>query len=215
MSKYKKPNWYPESDIIAAKSGWAYTKNHNEILNAIPRLDDRIKAEEEGSIIRVSSVTLDHDILEIIHGTTGVLKHTIMPVDASDMSVTWSSSDSLVATVNNGIITTLKGGSTVITVTTTDGPKTDTASITVIVKVDSVTLDAPNATIVVGGTQQLTPSVLPSGASNKNVTYTSSVIGVATVSPTGLVTGVSSGSTIITVTTVDGSKTSTSNITVR
>ena len=138
-----------------------------------------------------------------------------MPVDASDMSVTWSSSDSLVATVNNGIITTLKGGSTVITVTTTDGPKTDTASITVIVKVDSVTLDAPNATIVVGGTQQLTPSVLPSGASNKNVTYTSSVIGVATVSPTGLVTGVSSGSTIITVTTVDGSKTSTSNITVR
>ena len=45
MSKYKKPNWYPDSDVIATKSGWVYTKNHNEVLNAIPHLDTKLEGE--------------------------------------------------------------------------------------------------------------------------------------------------------------------------
>lgn len=46
MSKFKKPNWYPEGDIEAKKQGWVYTKNHDEVLAAIPHLDSRIAAEE-------------------------------------------------------------------------------------------------------------------------------------------------------------------------
>ena len=46
MSKFKKPNWYPEGDIEAKKQGWVYTKNHDEVLAAIPHLDSRIVAEE-------------------------------------------------------------------------------------------------------------------------------------------------------------------------
>ena len=47
MSKFKKPNWYPEGDIEAKKQGWVYTKNHDEVLAAIPHLDARIAAEGE------------------------------------------------------------------------------------------------------------------------------------------------------------------------
>lgn len=47
MSKFKKPNWYPEGDIEAKKQGWVYTKNHDEVLAAIPHLDSRIAAEGE------------------------------------------------------------------------------------------------------------------------------------------------------------------------
>ena len=47
MSKFKKPNWYPEGDIEAKKQGWVYTKNHDEVLAAIPHLESRIAAEGE------------------------------------------------------------------------------------------------------------------------------------------------------------------------
>ena len=46
MSKYVKPNWYPEEDVKATKSGWVYTKNHDEVLSAIGYLDEKIAAEE-------------------------------------------------------------------------------------------------------------------------------------------------------------------------
>lgn len=47
MSKFKKPNWYPEDDIEAKKQGWVYIKNHDEVLCAIPHLDARIAAESD------------------------------------------------------------------------------------------------------------------------------------------------------------------------
>lgn len=45
MSKYKKPNHYPEADIKATKKGWVYTKNNDEVLTAIGHLDQRLAAE--------------------------------------------------------------------------------------------------------------------------------------------------------------------------
>jgi hypothetical protein len=78
----------------------------------------------------------------------------------------------------------------------------------------SVSVTPPTATIAVAGTQQLAASVLPSGASQA-VTWSSSAPSKATVSSTGLVTGVASGSATITATSVsDGTKVNSSTITV-
>ena len=82
------------------------------------------------------------------------------------------------------------------------------------VAVTGVTLDKTNETLASNGTLQLTATVAPSEASNKNVTWTSSTPSVATVSQTGLVTAVSAGSTTITVTTEDGGKTASCSVTV-
>lgn len=82
------------------------------------------------------------------------------------------------------------------------------------VPVTSVSVSPSSATINIGSTQQLTATVLPANATNKSVTWSSSNTAVATVNASGLVSGVSAGTTNITVTTVDGGKTATSSINV-
>ncbi|MBF4506453.1 Ig-like domain-containing protein [Flavobacterium sp. JLP] len=83
-----------------------------------------------------------------------------------------------------------------------------------VVAVTSVTLAPTTATLSVGATQQLTPTVNPSTATNKSVTYSSNNTAVATVNTSGLITAVASGAATITVTTQDGAKTATCAITV-
>jgi O-glycosyl hydrolase len=82
------------------------------------------------------------------------------------------------------------------------------------VPVTSVAMNPTAVSISAGDTTQLTATVAPSNASNKNVTWSSSNTNVATVNATGLVSGVAAGTATITVTTVDGTKTATSVITV-
>ena len=74
------------------------------------------------------------------------------------------------------------------------------------VDVESVTLDKNELSLNVGETYQLTATVLPTNATNKDVSYNSNVSGVATVSETGLVTAVSNGTATIRVVTVSGAK---------
>jgi len=82
------------------------------------------------------------------------------------------------------------------------------------VPVTGVTVSPASASISAGSTQQLTATVAPSNATNRNVTWTSGNTSVATVSGAGLVTAVAAGETTITVTTEDGNKTATCVITV-
>jgi uncharacterized protein YjdB/beta-glucanase (GH16 family) len=82
------------------------------------------------------------------------------------------------------------------------------------VAVTGVTMSPTSASVNVGATQQLTATVAPANATNKNVTWSTSNGSIATVSSTGLVTGVAAGSATITVTTQDGNRTATSAITV-
>lgn len=93
-------------------------------------------------------------------------------------------------------------------------PVTDFAAQTAVpvppvVNVTSVALNKITSAILTGTTEQLTATVLPAGATNKAVTWASSAPTIASVSSTGLVTGLLNGSANITVTTVDGSHTST------
>lgn len=80
--------------------------------------------------------------------------------------------------------------------------------ITPIIKVSTVTLNKTTGNLVVGSTDNLIATVSPSNATNKDVIWTSSNTEVATVDNTGKVTAVSAGTANITVTTVDGGKTS-------
>lgn len=80
------------------------------------------------------------------------------------------------------------------------------------IPVQSITLNHSESTLQVNKTLQLTPIFNPSEATNKNVTWDSSNKGFATVSPSGLVTGVGEGSCTITCTTQDGNKTASCNL---
>ncbi|MFA5660387.1 MAG: Ig-like domain-containing protein [Bacilli bacterium] len=151
------------------------------------------------------------------------LSASVLPSNATTKTVTWTSSNPSVASVSNtGNVTGLSAGTTTITATSTkDNTKKGSATITVIndvVAVESVSVSPSVAGISLSSAVhqlQLNETVLPSNATSKSVTWTSSAPNVATVSSTGLVTGLSVGTTTITATsTVDHTKKGSATITV-
>ena len=111
---------------------------------------------------------------------------------------------------NNGILT---NNGTILVWGTLNG--TVEGSGTVTYKVTGVTLDRETLSLTVGGTGTLTATVVPSNATNQNVTWESSDNTVATVESNGTVTAVGVGETTITVKTEDGGFAATCTVTVR
>ena len=85
----------------------------------------------EVPVVHPESVSLDKNSLNLSISGSADLHATVLPADATDPSVSWSSSNTAVATVNNGHVTALTAGTATITVTTTDGNKTATCTVTV------------------------------------------------------------------------------------
>ena len=166
------------------------------------------------SAVAVTGVTVSPTTATLAVGGTQQLTATVLPANAANKNVSWTTNNSAVATVStNGLVTALSTGTATITVTTQDGNKTATSAITVsAIAVTGVTVSPTTATLTAGGTQQLTATVLPANATNKNVGWTTNNSAVATVSTNGLVTALGTGTATITVTTQDGNKTATSAI---
>ena len=172
-----------------------------------------------GVTYKVTGVSLDKTSLNLNPGKEGTLTATITPSNATNQNVTWESSDTKVATVDNGLVTAVAEGTATITVTTADGGKTATCEVTVTqpakTPVTSVTLDKTSLTLDVGGSFTLTATVKPDNATNKAVKWSSSNENVATVDQNGNVKAVGAGTATITAAASDGSgKTATCEVTV-
>ena len=135
------------------------------------------------------------------------VRATVSPASANDRSVTYTSSDESIATVDkNGSIKGLKAGTCVITAASTSNPEiTAVCQLTVVVPVSKMTLDAGNATIYVGQTLPIAVAYQPQDASLQAAAFKSSALKVATVDEMGVVTGVARGRATITATAKDGS----------
>ena len=126
-------------------------------------------------------MTLDKTTASLKAGETITLTATVNPDDATDKTVTWSSSDQTIATVSNGVVTAKKVGNA--TITAKAGSKTATCQITVVAtEVTSVTLNKTTASLRAGETVTLTATVNPDDATDKTVTWSSSDQTIATVS---------------------------------
>lgn len=155
--------------------------------------------------VAVTGVSLDEATAELEEGETLQLTATVAPANATDKSVSWSTSDVDIATVVDGMVTAVAVGNVDIVVTTTDGSYTDTCKISVVpVAVTGVSLDVAAAELEEGETLQLTATVEPADAADPSVEWSSSSDVVATVSAAGLVSAIAAGEATITVTTVDG-----------
>ena len=93
-------------------------------------------------------------------------------------------------------------------------PTNPVLPITSTIAVSSVSVSPTTVNLNIGQTNQLTPTVSPTNATNKSVTYISSNTNIATVSNTGMITAIAAGTAIITIKTVDGNKTTTCTINV-
>ncbi len=176
-------------------------------------------SEDTPAPVKVESVSLDITSKTLKVGATVKLTPSFTPANPDNKNVSWSSSNTAVASVSDGLVTANKSGTAIITVTTADGNKTAQCTITVeatitTVAVTGVSVNPTSATLKVGDTKQLTKTITPAGASNQNVTWQSGNTAVATVDGNGLVTAKSAGTATVTVKTADGNFTANCSITV-
>ena len=160
-----------------------------------------------------TSIVLDKTEVEFEATQTATLVATVLPQLTTNKSVTWSSSNESVATVDvNGVVTAVKVGEAIITATTVDGSNLS-ASCRVIVmptQATSITLNKTEVSLKVTETVTLVATVLPELATNKTITWKSSNNDVAIVDENGKVTAIATGEATITATTTDGSNLSAS-----
>lgn len=165
--------------------------------------------------VDVTGITLDKASLELARYQSYILTATVTPDNATDKTVTWSSTNPNVARVANegdfgadgsiaqaGTVMAISAGNAVITATA--GGKSASCNVTVTdntVAVTQIRLNNNKLELEIGQTGSLTATVLPDNATNKNVTWLSSNTSVVLVS-NGTVRGVAAGSATITVSSV-------------
>ena len=156
--------------------------------------------------IAVSGVSLNKTSLSFTGtGSSQTLTATVSPSNATNKTVTWSSSNTSVATVSNGVVKAVGFGTATITAKSNNG-KTASCSVTVNPIQPTGIKATPETSTLYGlnGTVKLSANVMPSNATNKAVTWSSRNTSIATVSSDGTVKAVGYGTTVITATTVNG-----------
>ncbi|MDR1681421.1 MAG: Ig-like domain-containing protein [Prevotellaceae bacterium] len=171
--------------------------------------------DEQDDTVAVASVTVLPTTLPMVVGTSASVTATVTPDNATDKSLTWVSTATTVATVDNGVVTAIAPGATTVTVIA--GNKTASVAVTVttaVVPVTGITLDPPGpVTIDKSASTVIIATVTPDDATNTEVTWLSSHPAIASVN-NGEVTGVSPGAATITATTTDGNFSATVSVTV-
>jgi uncharacterized protein YjdB len=175
--------------------------------------------QDDVSVTGISSITNGNST--IFQGKALQLYANVIPANATNQTVTWTSSNTNVATIDeNGFVTGVAVGSTTITATTVDGNYTVTTQITVAepVPVTGVTVTAGDVgkrgetegnpyPLSLNTSIPLSASALPETATERDVIWSVSDEKVLAVNKYGKVYAVGSGSAYVTVTTVDGSYT--------
>ena len=174
--------------------------------------------------VPVESVSISGDgvkdgKLSLKSGASVQLTATVNPSNATDKTISWTSSNSSVAKVSDGKVTAVKAGTA--TITATAGGKTASVVVTVAdnpVPVSSVSISGDGVSngklsLKSGASAQLTATVKPDNATDRKVTWTSSDSSVANVMGTGVVTAGSKAGTA-TVTATAGGKSASVQVTV-
>lgn len=174
----------------------------NYLAPAVPYTNVTYSAPEQ---VAVTGMTLEKKSIEVEKGKTETINAIITPENATRKGITWTSSDTNVATVTNGVVKGISAGTATITATTKDGNFTDTCEVTVMQNaVTGIRISEKLIDLGMGYKKQITATVMPDDATDKSVEWTSENPEIATVSDNGTITGKSYGRTVVTATTTDG-----------
>ena len=170
---------------------------------------------ENGTIdklVAVSSITIDGEqTLTLKVNEVATLVATVLPDNATDKTIEWTSFDNDVVEVARGRLLAHKAGDAVITATAKDGQGAKaTVTVKVIVEAESVEVSGAKH-VAINGTVTLAATVSPENATDKTVTWTTDNDKIATVDKNGVLTGVAEGKVVVTATTANG-KTATATV---
>ncbi len=207
----KKVKWSssnPEAVSVSSKGLIKALKANSSAVITCKSADGKITAtcKVKVSRVKVTGVKLNKTKASIEVGKTVQLFAAVEPSKASVKTVTWSSSNKSVATVDkNGLVKGKSGGKATIYCKTKDGEFVAACKVTVSgADVFGVVISQSSKKASVGQSFTLKAEVLPENASNKKVTWSSNKTNVAKVDSNGKVTCVGKGECQIRVSTVDG-----------
>lgn len=163
---------------------------------------------ENGTIdklVAVSSITIDGEqTLTLKVNEVATLVATVLPDNATDKTIEWTSSDNDVVEVARGRLLAHKADDAVITATAKDGQGAKaTVTVKVIVEAESVEVSGAKH-VAINGTVTFAATVAPENATDKTVTWTTDNDKIATVDKNGVLTGVAEGKVVVTATTANG-----------
>ena len=226
-------SWQRNTEFSPSENSNVYTEQKSALvilnLDLSKSLEGQLPTLKSGAksfLSRLYTASVDPDVIkrvylnmismDLIIGQSETLQVTISPSTASGNTLQWSSAIPSVATVNqNGKVTAVSEGTTIISVSTEDGREMATCTVTVRFQhVETISLDKTNLQLYVGKTATLAATVSPSNANNLAVTWSSSNPEVASVNENGVVTAISEGNATITASSVDGNKTATCAVSV-
>ena len=181
-----------------------YTVAVQNIKLGTSEMADKYAGQDSESLFNVThaatAITISETSIGIEKGESYQLTATVND-DATNKNITWSSADESIVTVDeNGIVTAVNFGTTIITITSQSNPDVvATCEVTVLYHpVTGITISHSSAKIKVGETLQLTATV-NEDASEKQVIWSSSDESVATIDNDGLITGIHYGTVTISV----------------
>lgn len=158
------------------------------------------------SIVKVEEIDMGDYQSEMVLGEKQLLNVTILPENSTNETIKYYSSNEKIATINGlGRITAISEGKTTISVSV--GNIEESFELTVIrakedeeiIKVTDIEVGNYTKEMEVDKTQNLSPTVVPSNATNSNISYSSSDISIATVSSSGEVKGIAPGNVTISI----------------
>ena len=195
----------------------ADTTNIQSYTIAVPDHPVVIEISEKAGAVPVTGMNIVPDAVEMKIGETAKLSTVITPVNASIKRVTWSSSKSAVASVDfTGTIKGLSAGTSTVTAKSFNNEVTASCEVKVnFVPVNEVSISPTTITISTQENAQLVVNFIPADASNKVVNWLSGDTSIVKVNEYGLITGIATGNTTISVTTQNGNKNATCLATVK
>ena len=184
-------------NVAALKAGEAWIK---AISNDNAEAKDSCKV----TVLQpVTGITLSQESCRLTNiGEFVQLEATVLPDDASNKEVNWRSTNEAVCMVSNGRVVATGYGTAVVMATTVDGGFMASCAIVVekdVVSVTEVVLSQISATLIKGGTLQLTATALPADATNKTLIWKSSDENVCVTTQTGMLVAMNEGTAVITV----------------
>ncbi len=201
---------HTKSDIAAHDFGeWTEVTAPTYVADgAKKRTCNTCEYSENGTIdklVAVSSITIDGEqTLTLKVNEVATLVATVLPDNATDKDIEWTSSDNDVVEVARGRLLAHKAGDAEITATAKDGQGAKaTVTVKVIVEAESVEVSGEKH-VAINGTVTFAATVAPENATDKTVTWTTDNDKIATVDKNGVLTGVAEGKVVVTATTANG-----------
>ncbi len=202
--------WYSTNDELLSVSDGVITGIDTGEVTVVAISDmhgflTEINVDVYLKIIAIENIKIKPNELTVeVGGALGLLEAVLIPADATIEGLVWSSEDPDIVDIDQeGRVTALANGETIVTVKTADGENSAQCNVTAITRVRGVSLNERSVTLENGKTFQLVATVIPEDASDKSVRWESSNEDVVTVDENGLVTAVGTGNAEVRVYTND------------